>query len=65
MLGVLDVDEEEEVGVAGKPVIRWYYSLAEGIDPEVLTSPDLATLTPRTLEERVDEGEDEASLRRG
>jgi hypothetical protein len=45
MLGVLDVDEAEEIGVTGKPTTRWYYSLAEGITPEPIkaTSPDLAT----------------------
>jgi hypothetical protein len=45
MLEVLEVDEVEE-SLGGKPVTRWYYSLAEGIDPASLDpnpSPDLAT----------------------
>lgn len=35
MLGVLEVDEEETEW-AGKPATRWYYRLADGIDPSTL-----------------------------
>jgi hypothetical protein len=45
MLGVLDVEEDEDV-IGGKLVTRWRYSLAEGIDPRSLEpnpSPDCAT----------------------
>jgi hypothetical protein len=44
MLGVLDVEEDEDM-IGGKLVTRWRYSLAEGIDPRSLEpnpSPDLA-----------------------
>lgn len=43
MLGVLACDEVE-FGETGKS--RWYYSLAKGIDPAALSSPDLATPPP-------------------
>jgi hypothetical protein len=53
MLGVLECDEVE-YGTAGKS--RWYYSLAEGIDPTALqTPPDLALPTLRPTEEREDD----------
>jgi hypothetical protein len=35
MLGVLSVEEEEDM-ISSKPVTRWRYSLAEGIDPQSL-----------------------------
>jgi hypothetical protein len=38
MLEVLDV-EEEEYGDSGKT--RWHYSLAEGVDPDALSSPEM------------------------
>jgi hypothetical protein len=38
MLGVLSCDEEEAENL-GRPVTLWRYSLAEGIDPDVLTPP--------------------------
>lgn len=44
MLGVLTVNEEETT-IAGRDVIRWHYSLADGIDPSALTLetvPDLS-----------------------
>lgn len=37
MLGVLDVDETDEAW-GGKTVTRWYYSLADGIDPSAITT---------------------------
>jgi len=40
-LGVIE-GFEEETEFAGKPVTRWHYSLAEGIDPATLASPDLS-----------------------
>lgn len=42
MLGILDMEEHEEMGVGTKITTRFYYSLADGIDPSTLTSPDLA-----------------------
>ncbi len=38
MLGVLTRDEAE-VEHAGRPGVRWFYELADGIDPSVLTLP--------------------------
>jgi hypothetical protein len=56
MLGVLEVDEiEEPAAVGGKTIMRWYYRLADEIDPKALDhshldlrSPDLATHAQRT-----------------
>jgi hypothetical protein len=48
MLEVLDVDEIEDT-IAGKPYQRWYYSLADGMEPEALSPkplPDLSVSTP-------------------
>jgi hypothetical protein len=45
MLGVLEVEEVEETNITGKPVTRWNYSLADGIEPTTLDPdqcPDLA-----------------------
>jgi hypothetical protein len=54
MLGVLDVSEEEaEYG--GKPVARWFYTIAAGIEPRAINPnslPDLSPPTPRPLEKR-------------
>jgi DNA-binding transcriptional ArsR family regulator len=46
MLGVLEVEELEDK-IAGRSVTRWYYSLAEGIDPKALDPDSLPEmLTP-------------------
>lgn len=48
MLGVLDCDEQD-TSWAGKDVTRWYYGLADGIEPTALdpkSVPDLAVPTP-------------------
>jgi Domain of unknown function (DUF3854) len=48
ILDVLDVDEIEDV-IAGRPVTRWHYSLADGIEPAALDPiplPDLSVHTP-------------------
>lgn len=48
MLDVLECDEQEETSF-GKTTIRWYYRLADGIEPTALdptTVPDLAVPTP-------------------
>ncbi|RFZ08114.1 helix-turn-helix domain-containing protein [Mycobacterium marinum] len=59
MLGVLTCDEEE-VTWSGKDATRWYYSLAEGIDPHALNPksvPDLALPTPSPQQKGASEGE--------
>jgi hypothetical protein len=47
MLGVLDCDELDTVGVTSKPTTRWYYTLADGIRPDAvkLPSPDSSVCT--------------------
>jgi len=48
MLGVLDCDEEQ-VTWSGRDATRWYYQLADGIEPDALdpkSVPDLAVPTP-------------------
>ena len=50
MLGVLDVAESEY----GQKT-RWFYSLADGIDPKALSlesSPEMSVPTPKPQEER-------------
>jgi hypothetical protein len=52
MLGVLAV-AEEQTEWAGKPVTRWTYCLAEGIDPDALSAksvPEIAVPTKHTKE---------------
>lgn len=52
MLGVLECDEED-VTWAGKEATRWYYQLADGIDPSALdpkSVPELALPTPSPQE---------------
>jgi len=54
ILGVVAVDEQED-RATGR--VRWFYSLADGVDPGALTSkpkpvPDLSLNTPNPLEER-------------
>ncbi|OOK78537.1 iclR helix-turn-helix domain protein [Mycobacterium kansasii] len=54
MLSVLECDEQE-ITWAGRDTTRWYYQLAEGIDPNTLNPqsvPDLATHTPKPHESR-------------
>lgn len=49
MLGVVECDEQQETW-AGKDTTRWYYRLAEGIEPTALdpkSVPDLAVPTPK------------------
>lgn len=51
MLGVLDCDEQETAW-AGRDVTRWYYRLADGIEPtalDPLSVPDLSVHTPNPL----------------
>ncbi|PJJ58572.1 hypothetical protein CLV56_2823 [Mumia flava] len=58
MLGVLECDEEETEW-AGRPATRWYYRLADGIDPGALNPqsvPDLSVPTPSPHEERGENG---------
>lgn len=53
MLGVVECDEEE-IEWAGKPGTRWYYRLAEGIDPSALEAksvPDTSVPTPSPKKE--------------
>jgi hypothetical protein len=38
MLGVLDVDEVDELTLDGKSVTRWVYRLADGMDPDALNA---------------------------
>lgn len=45
MLGVLTCDEEEDEKF-GKPVTRWRYRLAEGIDPDVLDPDTVPEMLP-------------------
>jgi hypothetical protein len=45
MLGVLTCDEHDDV-YNGKPVTRWTYQLALGIDPSVLTPDHVPDLSP-------------------
>lgn len=59
MLGVLGCDEEE-VTWAGRDATRWYYSLAEGINPSALNPksvPELALPTPSPHKEGGSEGD--------
>ncbi|SRX81554.1 DUF3854 domain-containing protein [Mycolicibacterium parafortuitum] len=59
MLEVLDCDEQETVW-GGKDVTRWYYRLADGIEPTALdpkSVPDLAVPTPRPHEREGQNGE--------
>lgn len=54
MLGVLECDEEATEW-AGKPATRWYYRLAEGINPDALrmkSVPDLSVPTPNPQRKR-------------
>jgi hypothetical protein len=55
ILGVLEVAEGEEYTMAGKPVTRWYYTIADHIDPTAIDPkklPDLSVSTPSPSEER-------------
>ncbi len=59
MLEVLDC-EEVESSYSGRDVTRWYYSLAESIDPGALdpnSLPDLSVPTPNPQEEGYSEPE--------
>lgn len=59
MLEVLDCDEQE-ITLAGRDVTRWYYRLAEGIEPTALdpnSVPDLSVHTPSPLKEGELEGD--------
>jgi hypothetical protein len=66
MLGVLEVDEEERVW-AGKAATVWRYRVADGIDPDALSTksvPDLSVHTPSPLkEERALREPEESALR--
>lgn len=65
MLGVLDCEEQDSVW-AGRDVTRWYYRLAEGIDPGTLdpkSVPEITVHTPSPLEEGGGDRADGASLR--
>lgn len=67
MLGVLECDEED-VTWAGKEATRWYYQLAEGIDPSALdpkSVPDLALPTPSPQERGQGEHPNSGPLREG
>jgi hypothetical protein len=60
MLGVLDVAESTEMTRDGKQVSRWYYTIADGIDPTAIDPtklPDLSVSTPNPMEERDREDE--------
>jgi hypothetical protein len=65
ILGVVEVDEEELSGkFSGDGRSRWFYSLADGIDPGALNPesvPDLSVNTLSSLEER-EAGTDEANI---
>lgn len=58
MLGVLDVSETEaEYG--GKPVTRWFYTIAEDIEPRAIdpnSLPEMSPPTPRPSEKREERG---------
>lgn len=51
MLGVLECDEEEGM-FNGKPSTRWHYRLADGIEPDALSTksvPEMSVPTPNPL----------------
>jgi hypothetical protein len=62
MLGLVVCDEEERGEVAGKPATVWRYQLAEGVNLEALTVPDLS---PHTLSHSEREGEEGSSASNG
>lgn len=58
MLDVLDCDEQE-ITLGGRDVTRWYYRLADGIEPNALdpvSVPDLSVHTPSPLKEEESAG---------
>jgi hypothetical protein len=62
MLGVVDVAEVEEQTKAGQPTTRWYYTIANGIDPTAIDPqklPEKSVGTPNPKEER---GQDDDEL---
>ena len=56
ILGVLGVEEVEEAPpIGGRVTTRWYYTLAEGIDPDALNPnrlPEMSVGAPSPSEER-------------
>jgi hypothetical protein len=63
VLGVLDMTEAEEYGVGGKLANRKRYSLADGINPAALTSPEMLLTTTEETKKRgsSDQSEDAAT----
>lgn len=51
MLGLVACDEEDGIGIGGKPATTWRYSLAEGINLEALTVPEKSHHYTDTQEE--------------
>jgi hypothetical protein len=60
MLGVLVCQEHDDV-YQGKPVTRWSYRLAEGIDPGVLARDHVPDLSPHAHAHTEKDGRDDVS----